>query len=91
MFEKAFYTAGAIGGLLILSVVVAYWWSGSVLSRPKAVSPRAVFLWAPNVGLPAPRRGSRIACSEDAGHHSCTLYLECNEWQHRILWKISAV
>jgi hypothetical protein len=32
-----------------------------------------VFLWAPNVGLPAPRRGWWLSCSENDGHNRCKL------------------
>jgi hypothetical protein len=60
--EKALYAIAALGISLILILVGAYWWSGTVPSRPKTVAANAVFLWAPHVGLPAPRRGSWLAC-----------------------------
>jgi hypothetical protein len=73
LFEKALYIVGAIGSLLIIGVAAAYWWANTVPMHPKGVSPTAVFLWAPYVGFPGPRRGSWIACSEQARQNRCTL------------------
>jgi hypothetical protein len=73
LFEKAVYTVAAIIVLLIAGVVGAYWWSGTVPSRPKGVAANAVFLWAPYVGFPGPRRGSWLLCWENAGHNGCRL------------------
>lgn len=66
---------GILGVLLagILSVIVGYWWSNTVPSRPRSVAPNAAFLWAPHVGLPAPRRGWWLACWEDRGSDRCRL------------------
>jgi hypothetical protein len=50
-----------------------YWWSGTTPGRPKTVASNAVFLWAPNLPFPRPRRGSWLSCSCDAGHDHCTL------------------
>jgi hypothetical protein len=71
--EKATIALCVAGTLLILGVIGAYWWANTVPSRPRGVPTTAVFLWAPYVGLPGPRRGSWLACSEKAGHNRCTL------------------
>jgi hypothetical protein len=70
----------AVGAIVLLAVVSlfllvagAFWWSGQVPSRPKTVSPDAVFLWAPNIGVPGPRRGSWLSCKAEAGHNTCKL------------------
>jgi hypothetical protein len=56
----------AVAGLVVVfvaaSVKVGYWWSNTQPRRPSEVSPDAVFLWAPYVGAPAPRRGRWLAC-----------------------------
>jgi hypothetical protein len=73
LFEKAIYAVAAAAALLIVGLVVAYWWAGQVPGRPKGVAPNAVFLWAPHVGFPGPRRGWWLSCSEDVGHNRCRL------------------
>jgi hypothetical protein len=73
LFEKAVYTVAVIVALLIAGVVGAYWWAGTVPSRPKGVAPDAVFLWAPHVGFPGPKRGWWLSCWENAGHNRCKL------------------
>ena len=73
MLEKVVYALATIVALLILGLVGAYWWAGTVPSRPKAVAPNAVFLWAPHVGFPGPRRGWWLSCGENAGHNHCKL------------------
>jgi hypothetical protein len=73
MWEKAAYIVAATGGLMIVGAIGAFWWFGTVPSRPRGVAPNAVFLWAPHVGLPASRRGWWLACWEDAGHNYCKL------------------
>lgn len=73
LFEKATYAVAAGIALLIVGLVVAYWWAGRIPSRPKGVAANAVFLWAPHVGFPGPRRGWWLSCSEDAGHNRCKL------------------
>jgi hypothetical protein len=61
-------------GALALGIVGAYWWSNTVPARPAGVASDAVFLWAPYVGLPAPRRGRWLSCSTgSATHYRCTL------------------
>lgn len=59
--------------LCILSVVLGYWWANTVPSRPNSVNANAVFLWAPHVGLPAPRRGWWLACWEHQDTSRCRL------------------
>ena len=73
LFEKAIYAVAAAVALLIVGLVVAYWWAGQVPGRPKGVAPNAVFLWAPHVGFPGPRRGWWLSCLEDVGHNRCRL------------------
>jgi len=73
LLEKVAYALATIMALLILGLVGAYWWAGTVPSRPKAVAPNAVFLWAPHVGFPGPRRGWWLSCGESAGHDDCKL------------------
>jgi hypothetical protein len=72
-FEKAVYTVAALMVFLIAGLVGAYWWAGRVPSRPKGVAANAVFLWAPHVGFPGPRRGWWLSCWENAGHNRCKL------------------
>jgi hypothetical protein len=62
LLEKALYAIAAAGVSLILIIVGAFWWANTVPGRPKNVAANAVFLWAPYVGLPAPRRGWWLAC-----------------------------
>jgi hypothetical protein len=73
LFEKAIYAVAATVALLILGLVVAYWWAGQIPSRPKGVATNAVFLWAPHVGFPGPRRGWWLSCSNHAGRNRCKL------------------
>jgi hypothetical protein len=63
----------AIVAFLITCLAGGYWWANTVPSRPRGVAFNAVFLWAPYVGLPGPKRGWWLACSEQAGHTRCTL------------------
>jgi len=60
-------------GVLVAAVPILYWWANTVPRRPKGVSKNAVFLWAPYVGLPAPRRGSWLNCWEENRHDLCRL------------------
>lgn len=73
LFEKAVYTVAALIALMIAGLVGAYWWSSTVPSKPKEVAADAVFLWAPHVGSPGPRRGWWLSCWERAGHNGCKL------------------
>src|ERR1700726_4068247 len=73
LLEKAVYMVGAIMAVLIIGIVVAYWWTTRVPSRPDEVRADAVFLWAPAVGLPAPRRGDWLACWEEGQQILCQL------------------
>jgi len=73
LLEKVIYL---IAGLILFMVVAfagAYWWTSRVPSRPAEVRADAVFLWAPAVGLPAPRRGSSLSCGEESHHILCQL------------------
>jgi len=73
LLEKAVYMVGALMAALIIGIVVAYWWTSRVPSRPAGVRANAVFLWAPAVGLPAPRRGDWLACWEEGEQTLCQL------------------
>jgi hypothetical protein len=66
LLEKALYAIAAAGVSLILIIVGAFWWANTVPGRPKNVAANAVFLWAPYVGLPAPRRGWWLACNRSS-------------------------
>ena len=73
LFEKAIYVAAGLVAFFIIGVVGAYWWTSRVPSRPAGVPANAVFLWAPAVGLPAPRRGDWLACWEESEQILCQL------------------
>ena len=73
VFEKSIYAVAAVVALLIGGLVVAYWWAGRMPSRPRGVAANGVFLWAPHVGFPGPRRGWWLSCWVDAGHDRCKL------------------
>lgn len=51
-----------------IAIVIAgfYWWAGIPPSRPSAMSSKAVFLWAPNVGVPTFKRGVWVDCRFDS-------------------------
>lgn len=70
---KVLWVIAATIALLAVVIIGAFWWARTVPSRPNGVAADAVFLWAPNVGLPAPRRGWWISCEEDADRNRCTL------------------
>lgn len=71
--EKATYIVAAGLALLVIGLAAAYWWGGRVPNRPRGVAANAVFLWAPNVGFPGPKRGWWLSCSVNAGHDRCKL------------------
>jgi hypothetical protein len=73
MFEKTVMALAVVVIVLIIAAFGAFWWAGTVPSRPRGVATDAVFLWAPHVGLPAAKRGWWLACWEDAGHNQCKL------------------
>lgn len=62
-----------VAAIVIFGIAGAYWWANTVPRKPAEVSPDAVFLWAPYVGLPAPKRGWWLVCWEEAGHDWCKL------------------
>ncbi len=63
--KAIFVVAGAFVALPI-AIAVAYWWAGLTPRRPPSVPVKAVFLWAPNVGIPAHKRGVWVDCEFDA-------------------------
>jgi hypothetical protein len=73
LLEKSIYLISGIILLMVIGFVGASWWTSRVPSRPDVVHSDAVFLWAPAVGLPAPRRGSWLSCWEEGQHILCQL------------------
>jgi hypothetical protein len=51
-----------IGLVVVIGIFCAYWWANTPPDRPRGVSANAVWLWAPAVGLPAPKRGMWVSC-----------------------------
>lgn len=70
---RALLMVTAIIAVLIAGIAGAYWWANTVPSRPQGVSSNAVFLWAPYVGFPGPRRGWWLACWEADACNRCKL------------------
>ena len=73
LLEKAVYLIAGLMLSMVIGFAVAYWWTSRVPSRPAVVRADATFLWAPAVGLPAPRRGSWLRCWEESQHILCQL------------------
>jgi hypothetical protein len=73
LLEKAVYVVAGMMATLIVGIMLAYWWTARVPSRPRGVRADAVFLWAPAVGLPAPRRGDWLGCWQESGQILCQL------------------
>jgi hypothetical protein len=71
--ERMSTAAGIFLLVLVAGFFGAFWWSTTIPRRPTNVAPNAVFLWAPHVGLPAPRRGWWLSCRYEAGHDYCRL------------------
>jgi len=71
--RKVGIALGAIMFALVAGVLLSYWWANTVPRRPKQVSDRAVFLWAPYAGVPGPRRGWWLACWEQSETDYCRL------------------
>src|SRR3954471_1801267 len=71
--ERVIYFVAAAAVLVLVGTIGAFWWAGTVPSRPKGVAADAEFLWAPHVGLFGPRRGWWLSCWEDAAHNRCKL------------------
>lgn len=59
--------------VVVIGIAIAYWQSGNTPPRPRTVAQGAVFLWAPNLPFPRPRRGWWLSCRYDQGHDVCTL------------------
>lgn len=73
-YEKATAAVGLALATFAIGIWGAYRWSNTVPRRPKGVRSDAAFLWAPYVGLPAPRRGWWMACWDaGSGHLICKL------------------
>lgn len=71
---KTAVVLGAVGVVLVLGIIGAYWRSNTVPSKPKGISADAVFLWAPYVGVPGPRRGWWLYCQQKLnGRIWCTV------------------
>jgi hypothetical protein len=71
---RAAVVVGVTGVVLVLGIVGAYWHSNTQPSKPKGISADAVFLWAPYVGVPGPRRGWWLSCRQKLkGSIWCTL------------------
>ncbi|HZE81439.1 MAG TPA: hypothetical protein VE604_11085 [Candidatus Polarisedimenticolia bacterium] len=62
MLKKVALTLTAILVVVVTGIAALYWRSNTIPGRPNNVSPSAVFLWAPYVGLPAARRGWWMSC-----------------------------
>ncbi len=73
LLEKAIYLIAGLVLLMVIAFAGAYWWTSRVPGRPAGVRADAAFLWAPAVGLPAPRRGSWLSCWEESQHILCQL------------------
>ncbi len=73
LFEKATYAVATGMALLLIGLVATYWWAGQIPSKPKGVAANAMFLWAPHLGFPGPRRGWWLSCWEEGGHNRCML------------------
>lgn len=71
--QKIVVVVSFVVGLSFVGILVAYWWTNTVPSRPKSVRADAVFIWAPHVGVPVPRRGWWIACWESEGKNWCSV------------------
>jgi hypothetical protein len=74
-FGKVSIVIAIIAGAVALAIVGAYWWANVPPSRPKGVSPEAVFLWAGHLGLPAAKHGTWLECWADLddGVNKCKL------------------
>lgn len=71
--EKASTALGLFLLVLAGGFFGAHWWSRIPPKRPANVASNAVFLWAPHVGLPAPRRGWWLSCRYEANRDYCRL------------------
>ena len=69
--RRSVWISGALVVLLIAALSTAYLLSNSEPSRPSNVAVDAVFLWAPYVGFPGPRRGWWVSCKEEKEQVMC--------------------
>ena len=76
IFEKGMALFAKISGIVLIllvgGVVGAYWWANTPPNRPGGVPLKAAWLWAPSVGLPAPKRGMWVSCWQDENSHCRT-------------------
>jgi hypothetical protein len=74
MLKKVALTLTAILVVVITGIAALYWRSNTIPRHPNNVSPSAVFLWAPYVGVPTGRRGWWMACEHKLQQRPwCTL------------------
>lgn len=73
LLVKAVYAIAVGLAILLIGLAVAYWRAGQIPNRPKDIAANAVFLWAPHLGVPGPRRGWWLSCWYDAGGDHCRL------------------
>ena len=64
----------AVAVIALIGVIIGgFWWARRAPSRPAGVAANAVFIWAPHLGLPAPRRGWWLVCWESFARNRCKL------------------
>jgi len=73
MTPKWVFAAWSVVALVVAAVPLSFWWANTVPSRPGSVAQDAVFLWAPHVGLPAPKRGWWLVCTQNQMRNQCKL------------------
>jgi hypothetical protein len=74
MLKKVALTLTAILVVAVTGIATLYWRSNTIPRHPNNVSPSAVFLWAPYVGVPSGRRGWWMACEHKPPQRTwCTL------------------
>jgi len=71
LLGKIVLAAYAVVILAVGAIVGAYWWSNVPPSRPKGLMANSVWVWAPFVGLPGPKRGVWIGCSKEGRKGPC--------------------
>jgi hypothetical protein len=73
LFESAIWFMAGVAALVTVALIAAFWWAGLTPNRPKTVQVNSVFLWAPHVGLPGPKRGAWLFCWYSEGKDFCRL------------------